>query len=105
MMKRKELETTFPNDIRDGNDNTYRYSRKTIDVTTTTTAHSTSTVTIPLPFDIDVAIPSFFSIENMDIFQLILSFVGPEHYRFVALISHSFHVAAENGHIHILQCS
>ena len=32
-------------------------------------------------------------LENMDIFRLVVSFVGAKHYLFIALISQSFHAA------------
>ena len=87
-MKRKELETSSHSDIHDGTDDTSRYSCKMINATTTITAHYIATVTT------DVAmLPSLiFPIENMDILQLIVAFVGPKNYIFIAGVCQSFNM-------------
>ena len=66
---------------------------------TVATATATSTVVIVVPESLPLSSYSVSTsplnsiLENMDIFRLMVSFVGAKHYLFIALISQSFHVA------------
>ena len=40
-----------------------------------------------------MSIPPLSPMENVDIVSLVISFIGPKHYRFIAVISKSFHAA------------
>ena len=99
-MKRKEQETSKLNNC----GNTACCSSAMIDEETTMmTTHivaalATPTVKViiptshPLPSDTSKS-PLTSPMENMDILRLVVSFIGPKHYRFMAVISQSFHAA------------
>ena len=73
------------------------------DVTTTVITHSRTVTTatpavvlVPVSLTLSSNVSTFplvSPIENMDVLRLVVSFVGPKHYLFIALISRSFHVA------------
>ena len=115
-MKRKELEsstsTTSGSNIRDETTTTDSSMIGTsITTTQMTTQHTTSKVVAKiatptvLPFlatDIPISLPLSSSaskpqlvspMDNVDILRLVVSFIGQKHYRFIAIISQSFHSA------------
>ena len=93
-MKIKQLETSVPN----GGDDITRCSSGMIDVITATmTTHSAPSMTSTKP---TISLPSIAStpqlvspMENVDVLRLVVSFIGPKQYRFIAVISQSFHEA------------
>ena len=91
-MKRKDLETSNLN----VSDDTTRCRSGMIDVTTTITTHATFATppTISLPLSSYTSTPPLISpMDNVDVLRMVVSFIGYKHYRFIAVISQSFHAA------------
>ena len=66
----------------------------TIATHTVATVTPTSTAPISLPGSFEtVTPPRTLPMDNIDVLRLVVSFVGPQHYRFVAIISKSFKAA------------
>ena len=99
-MKRKELDTSSPSSI---SENAKRCNKidKTTEITTDTAETVISIVPtlltslpVPLSSSDTVITLSFVSpMENVDVLRLVVSFIGPKHYRFIAVISQSFYTA------------
>ena len=71
-------------------DNTTYCSIGVIDVTTTTATPASLVQSISLPI---ATFQLVSPLENVDLLRLVISLIGRKHYRFIAVISKSFHAA------------